>query len=124
MIGTFFLFIFTSLLASIVMVMGFTYSLIRGIFKGGLKDYFYYCAFTIDQAGTVVCQHLFNDWLVKPDGHRFGNPDETISFVLGVNLRFNKLYPFGVGLCKVVDFFAYLFSGERNHCINASKKEQ
>lgn len=38
-----------------------------------------------DQYGNVLGKYLFNHILIRKDGHRFGNPDETISSVLGKN---------------------------------------
>ncbi len=77
--------------------MAIIYTLIRAIFKG-LKDWFYIIAISIDQLGNVVGMHLFNDIMVKPNGHRFGNPDETISLVLAMNKKQGTLYPIGRAL--------------------------
>lgn len=40
-------------------------------------------AISLDQLGGVIGGPLFNRILRKKGGHKFGNPDETISFVLG-----------------------------------------
>jgi 8-oxo-dGTP diphosphatase len=55
------------------------------------NSYFKNCAISIDQAGNTVGYKLFNDILIKDGGFKFGNPDETISSVLGKNLIQGKL---------------------------------
>ena len=63
-----------------------------------LQYYLFLIALSVDQTGNVVMQELFNDVLVKDvdaedkygiratiKKHRFGDPDETISSVLGKN---------------------------------------
>lgn len=75
-------------LITILGTFGFFWSIFYLIFWKGLKElnnYFYGLAFSFDQTGNVICQHLFNLLLMKPGGHKFGNPDETISQVLGIN---------------------------------------
>jgi hypothetical protein len=37
------------------------------------------------------------------DGHRFGDPNETVSHVLGKNKAQNKLYPIGKGLAWLLN---------------------
>ena len=46
---------------------------------------------------------LFNDIMIQPGGHQFGNPDETISFVLGKNIQTNTLSLVGKGLNFILD---------------------
>ena len=55
-------------------------------------------AHSIDQTGNVICERLFNHILIKSRIHRFGNPDETISSVLGKNKVINNLAFLGKGL--------------------------
>ena len=84
---------------------GFVYGLIRQALKG-LSDYFYDVALSFDQTGNVVAQYLLNDLLIKPNGHRAGNEDETVSQVLGVNTYHypeNRLYWLGRALGWVLD---------------------
>ena len=47
----------------------------------------------IDQLANVLFGPLFNWALKTPEGARFGHPDETISGVMGKNIR--------AGHCKV-----------------------
>ncbi len=52
-------------------------------------------AISFDQLGGVLGAPLFNKILRKKFGHKFGNPDETISFVLGQNKASGHLTRFG-----------------------------
>lgn len=124
MIGKFFLLILTTILCSIFYAISFIYMLLRSFVHKGLKAYFYKIAFSLDQTGNVICAPLFNDLLIKPNGHRMGNQDETISHVLGKNIETDTLYPFGKGIANTIDKAAYLFAKEVNHCLNAAKNSQ
>ena len=92
--------IFLSIVLLLVAIVLFTLLLIPAIvwgigasfwkrkFKHGTREvaqWFYAWALSIDQLGNVVCKELFNDILITPSGIPFGNPDETISSVLGKN---------------------------------------
>jgi hypothetical protein len=57
-----------------------------------LNHFFLIVAISIDQLGNAVCSTLFNATLIKKSSsERFGNPDETISSVLGKNKLNNTL---------------------------------
>lgn len=121
------LFTFSLILALALCSIGMIYTLIKSIFvKGILEDFFFMNAFTIDQSGNVVNKHWFNDWMVKPSGHRFGNPDETISYVMGVNKRDGNLYLFGKLVANIIDLFAFLFGANKwdRHCLDAAENPQ
>lgn len=86
------------LLSWILFPVGLLYTFIRLVFGVNIKEYFYHInktfysiALSIDQLGNVVLQYLMNDFLITKDGERFGDPDRTISYVLGVNKRKNTL---------------------------------
>ena len=84
----------------------------RGIFYLGQN--FRVIAVSIDQLGNVACSHLFNLTLIKKESkHLFGNPDETISSVLGKNKLRNTLSRTGIILTKILGFF------EKNHSIKS-----
>ena len=68
-----------------------------------IGDYFLLVAVSVDQAGNTFCAELFNDVMIAPSGHPFGDPDETISSVLGKNKRDNTLTGFGRGLSWLLD---------------------
>lgn len=121
---TFLLLLLTIALAILLIMPAFVYMLFRSIKHKGLPKYFYKVSFSLDQLGNVTCGPMMNDWMIHPNGHRFGEIDETISHVMGKNLEKNTLYPLGVKVSKTIDFFAYLFVKEKTHCLNAAKKSQ
>jgi hypothetical protein len=96
---------------------GFTYSCLLTLFKNGyaeLDGYLFKCAIADDQQANTYLAKLFNDILIKKGGHKFGNPDETISSVLGKNLKLkNKLSLMGKGLNWILNLF------EKDHSIKA-----
>ncbi len=75
-------------------------------------------AIAIDQLGNVWCKHLFNDLLIYPSGHRFGNPNETVSHVLGKNKATNTLYTIGKVLAWILNLI------DRNHVEKAKENQQ
>ena len=93
-----------------------TIGFIYALFKKGLSDYFWICALSIDQTGNAICMHLFNDLLIKANGHRFGNPDETVSYVLGMNKKTDTLYLLGRMLADVLGWI------DKNHVEKAAAK--
>lgn len=107
------LFIVALLLAFIIMPLGFVYGIVKNIltFRGKtlilvINKAFYMIAYAIDQLGNVVCQFLFNDLMIKKDGYKFGDPDKTISYVLGINKQDGTLSGFGgliVALLHLID---------------------
>jgi len=78
----------------------------------------FYIALSIDQLGNTVFKHLFNWALRKKDGYRFGNPDETISGVLGKNKLIGTLTTTG----KVLDWI--LNKIDKNHSINSIEADE
>lgn len=112
------LLIISIVLFIIVGTIGFFYSLIVAMLRG-LKDYFLTVAISFDQTGNAVCRHLFNDILRRPGGHKFGNPDETVSQVLGVNTYHypeSKLFRLGRGLVWILNKI------DKNHIEKAYRK--
>ena len=83
-----------------------------------LNEYFYDVALSMDQTGNVLCSPLFNSLLKTKDGYSFGNPDETVSHVLGVNKLNGTLKLLG----KLVA--GCLNKIEKNHVENAAKNAQ
>lgn len=78
-----------------------------------LKIWFYSTARHIDLFGNVIAADLFNDVLIKKSGYRFGKRGETISSVLGKNIKTHTLTRAGKLLVKILDFI------ETDHCINS-----
>lgn len=114
----FILLIISILLSAILLPVGWLYSLftLRLSIKR-LGAYFKTIAISIDQLGNVVLSNLLNDVLINKNGYKFGDEDETISKVLGVNKANNTLLKTG----KVVS--SMLNSIDKNHVEKASKSD-
>jgi hypothetical protein len=115
------LFILSTFLASVIYPIGFVYSIVLTLFKSGYKtldDYLFNCALATDQHANVFLAKLFNDVMIKTGGHKFGNPDETISSVLGKNKLMSKLSLFG----KFLDFILHLL--DNNHSIKSIETDE
>lgn len=82
-------FILACILLLIVGPFGFLFTFIKTIILWDIKylnNYYWNIALSLDQLGNVVMSGLFNAILInKYSEHLFGNPDETISSVLGKN---------------------------------------
>jgi Zn-dependent protease len=91
-------------LSVVLMPLGFVYTLITFRFSiKRLGSYWKIIAISIDQLGNVVCANLFNDLLIKKEGHKFGDEDETISMVLGLNKASKTLLPLGKALAWLLN---------------------
>jgi hypothetical protein len=108
----FLLVLIASLLLYILTIPALLFTL---IFPGTNKDkYFLNLALSIDQLGNALCRELFNKTLIKSNSsHIFGNPDETISSVLGKNKRDSTLTFTGKILASILDKI------DENHCVNS-----
>lgn len=80
------LFLLSFILVGIFAPIGFLVSLFK--YHSG---YYFKLAIALDQFGNVVMSPLFNSLLINSDKYPFGNPDETISSVLGKNKVNNSL---------------------------------
>lgn len=98
----FVLLIVAIVLAIIILPIGFGYQIISSLFRA-VNEYLFKVAKSIDQLGNVVCMDLFNDTLIKKGGYRFGNEDVTISHVLGMNEKKNKLSTLGKVLAWILN---------------------
>jgi len=110
------LFILSIVLAIVLYPIGFLYSIVLTLFKSGFKsldNYFFNCALATDQHGNTFLAKLFNDVLIKKGGHKFGNPDETISSVLGKNKVKGTLSFAG----KTLDYILHIL--DNNHSIKS-----
>ena len=115
------LFILSTFLACLIYPIGFIYSVGLTLLKSGYKrldDYLFNCALATDQHANVFLAKLFNDVMIKTNGHKFGNPDETISSVLGKNKLMGKLSYFG----KCLDFLLHLL--DNNHSIKSIEEDE
>jgi len=77
------------------------------------KKYFKDLAISKDQYGNTVGKYVFNYCLIKSNGYKFGNIDETISSVLGKNKTTNTLSKIG----KLLDYILDLL--DPNHSIKS-----
>jgi 8-oxo-dGTP diphosphatase len=67
-----------------------------------IDDYYMQVADIEDNAGNVRGQHLWNAIFIKPDGYKFGNPADKISFCLAKNKQLRKLRIVGKAICWVL----------------------
>lgn len=119
MIG-FVLLIVAIVLSGILFPIGFIYAITKKFFKA-VGGFFFAIALSIDQSANVICSELFNDVLLKNDAKNkvmFGDPDKTISFVLGKNLLNGSLNRFGIALTKFLNLI------EKDHVFKAIQKEE
>lgn len=93
-----FLAVLSIVLLVVLLPFGIIASLVRFFHKKkvstgikSLSTQFLTVAIAVDQLGNVVCASLFNYTLRKSGGYLFGNPDETISGVVGKNKRSGHL---------------------------------
>ncbi len=109
------LFIIAFILGVILYPIGFIYSIIKilYIYISTLGKTF---AVGIDLYGNVICADLFNDILItKSSTYKFGNPNETVSRVLGMNKKSNNLTKLGIQVARFLNWL------DPNHVENASK---
>lgn len=84
-----------------------------------LDAYFWNCAITIDQTGNVFAEYPLNFFLIKKDSpDRFGNPDETISSVLGKNKESVNFKLFGYCLDRILNRI------DSNHSIKSIEADE
>ena len=81
-----------------------------------LGNYWFIMAISVDQLGNVVMSSLFNDILIKKYGHKFGDEDETVSMVLGVNKATGTLTKLGKLIADILNKI------EHNHVEKAIEK--
>lgn len=83
-----------------------------------VSDYLRSVAVSTDQTGNVICSDLFNLVLIKKEGHRFGNPDETISSVLGKNQVLKTLTKVGRVLNSLLSLI------EKDHSLKSIEEDE
>lgn len=83
-----------------------------------ISNYFRKFAISLDQLGNVTCQWLLNSTLIKSQGYSFGNEDQTVSAVLGINKASSTLTMFGRFIAKMLNQW------DTNHVENAVKNEE
>jgi len=103
------------LIALILAVLLFPFGWLHGLFTlrlsiSRLSHYFLTIALSIDQLGNVILAPLFNAIMIKRNGYKFGDEDETISYVLGRNQITETLSKCGNLLANLLDWI------DANHC--------
>lgn len=83
-----------------------------------LSEYFWDSAVSLDQAQNTLVQHPLNDFMIRPSGIKYGNPDETVSGVTGKNQRIDKLSWFGK---RVNAFLSFL---EKDHSLKSIEDDE
>jgi hypothetical protein len=112
----FILLIIAKVLSWILFPIGWMYSLITFRLKlSRLNEYAFTIALSLDQLGNVVLANIMNDFLIKSEGYKFGNPDDTISAVLGVNKLKGTLSLAGKAIAYILN------KVDNNHVEKASK---
>ena len=82
-------------------------------------DYWWRIAISLDQLGNVICCKPMNYLFINPDSKdKFGNPDETISSVLGKNQVSGNLTYHGKAL---VHFLSCL---DDNHSVKSIEEDE
>lgn len=122
-IGSIFLWVFLWLIALIgnltIGAIGFLYAIVVRSRKARyVAKYFKQLAISEDQRANVICGDLFNDILKKPNGSRFGWPDETISSALGKNYRDGTLRGFGIWWQRLLDRL------DKNHVTKSIEEDE
>jgi hypothetical protein len=110
MIG-FILLVVSSILKWFLAPFSYVYGTIRSLTKKEFNSYNFCLAVAKDQYGNALCKYLFNDVLIKKNGYKFGNIDETISSCIGKNKVKGTLTFIGKSLDYLLDKF------EPNHSI-------
>ena len=121
----FILFVISILLRIPIVFLGIVYGLFKSFYKNhignGFKNAnlkFLVIATSIDKYGNVVCMELFNDVLIKQESkYKFGKINQTISAIIGYNLKYNTLTKFGLFINKILNFF------EKGHCLKAMEED-
>lgn len=97
----------------------YLYAIIRLHNLKKISDYFANIAFGIDQLGNIMGAPIMNDVLLKKDAIKlYGNPDETISNVTGVNYIAKKMTWCGRLIARMLN------NVEAQHVEKAAKNEQ
>lgn len=101
------------LVAIVLCILLFPVGFVVGLIPPKRNNYLYNICIGLDQLGNVVCATMFNLTLIKAGSSKFGNPDETISSVIGKAKLSNRLTFVG----KALDWFLNLL--DNNHSIKS-----
>ena len=102
-----------SLLKLTLTPFGYTYGVIRALYRKEYDQYTLNLALSKDRYGNALLGYAMNDLLITPHGYKFGNGLETISSALGKNQLAGTLTRFGRGVAGTLNKI------DKNHCINS-----
>lgn len=90
--------------------LGFIYTALKNVFTlkfltwlSQIQNYFLVLVVALDQYANVMMRDLFNDTMIKGLGHSFGDPDDTIGYVIRKNHKKGTLTLFGKFLQLIID---------------------
>jgi len=112
----FILFILSFILVVIFAPIGIAFTALKGLIRLNYKVWDIQqknMAISLDQFGNVAMKGLFNVILINSNKHEFGDPDETISSVLGKNKKNNSLAYLGRRLDALLNGI------DKNHSIKS-----
>lgn len=95
----------------------FVYGVVR---TANHAKYFDLVFTAISQLGNTISGPLFDDTLVKVKSYEFGDPDETISHVLGVNEASGNLTKLGQILAYILN---WIDSGHTDHAATKNQDD-
>lgn len=113
------LFIVALVLMFVIYPIGYAFMWIKFIFTLKFKELdnlHLKIAIEIDELGNLMFKDLFNKILIKPGGYPFGNDEQTISHVIGVNKLTNNLTKLGKFIADILNKI------EKNHVEKAAEK--
>jgi 8-oxo-dGTP diphosphatase len=110
----FVLFIIASGLKVVVFPVAYIFGTFTALIRKEWNEYNHNLALAVDQYGNALCKYLFDLLFIEKESkYKFGNPDETISSVIGKNKVAETLTVPG----EVLDWILNKF--EKNHSINS-----
>ena len=116
----FILFIVATILWIPLTVINLAVVLFRNVRSHGflrvMDEYFRDTAISIDRFGNHNFRTTLNAVLREEEGEDFGDVDETISYVLGLNKLLGTLTATGRALCWILSRF------DKNHCEKSLKQ--
>lgn len=114
------LFFLSELLGCFFTPIGIVFGLFKHLRRGNLKEGWvninakaYAMAISKDKYENVVCGELFNATLIKNSKNLFGSHRQTVSTVLGINLKSGNLTITG----RILNYILNMF--DKNHAIKS-----
>lgn len=112
MIRNVLLFLTAIILFAVLGPIGFLYGIVTR-FKFWLSQFFYTLAVSIDQLWNTFARYLLDDVMITKDWYKFGNEDDTVSYVLWINWKYWTLTRHGKFLCRLLSVI------DPGHCMKS-----